>query len=277
MAGRSVHVLVGVGLDRARTRRSSAAASSLASSRRMAATPFATSTATGFRACANWPPTKAGATAMANAVVKVLRALFEWATPKHMPVNIARDVELISRDERRGLPFLDRGGAGPVRGATIPSAPASASPTRSCCGPASVAATPSSSASGPCSSTGAWRSGRAKPATRSRSRSCPSWPRRSPPVQWARTDWIVGDKGEPLTPEAFIGGSGEVCDEAGLQECSAHGLRKAAARRFALAGATVDELKAWFGWTENKTPGIYTRDADNSQLADNAARRMRAA
>src|SRR4029077_13588924 len=89
--------------------------------------------------------------------------------------------------------------------------------------------------------------------------------------------WIVGDKGLPLTADAFTGWFRQVCNAVGLKKCSAHGLRKAAARRVAARGATVDELKAWFGWTENRTPGINTRDADNERLAANAAKRMRTA
>ena len=215
------------------------------------------------------------ATAMANAVVKVLRALFEWATPKHMPVNIAQTVKLIERDEREGFhswteeelaqfeAFYPLGTrerlaysvllwTGQRRGDAIKFGKRSlllngrlAIRQGKTGNPISIPILPELAealAAGPV----------------------------------GESHWIVGGNGEPRTPEGFTGWFRQVCNEAGLPQCSAHGLRKAAARRFALAGATVDELKAWFGWTENKTPGIYTRDADNSQLADNAARRMAA-
>jgi len=89
--------------------------------------------------------------------------------------------------------------------------------------------------------------------------------------------WIVNERGVPYTEGGFGHWFRKVCDRAGLTECSAHGLRRAAASRFAHAGTTTDELKAWFGWTENRTPGIYTADADAKRLAANAAKRLRAA
>jgi integrase len=216
------------------------------------------------------------ATAMANAVVKVLRVLFKWATPKHMPVNIARDVELISRDNGEGFHSwteeeLARFEAHYPLGTRERLAYSVLLWTGQRRGDAIKFGKRTILLNGRL----AIRQGKTGNPV-----SIPVLPELAEALAAGPVGeicWIVGDKGQPITADAFSWWFRRVCDEAGLKECSAHGLRKAAARRFALAGATVDELKAWFGWTENKTPGIYTRDADNSQLADNAARRMKRA
>ncbi|WP_049779324.1 tyrosine-type recombinase/integrase [Rhodomicrobium vannielii] len=56
---------------------------------------------------------------------------------------------------------------------------------------------------------------------------------------------LVSTKGTPYGTKAFCGVFRAWCDEAGLPpECSAHGLRKAFARRMAEAGATAHEIMA---------------------------------
>jgi integrase len=214
------------------------------------------------------------ATAMANAVVKVLRALFAWATPKHLPVNIARDVSMISRDEGEGWHTwteeeLAQFEARYPLGTRERLAYAVLLWTGQRRGDAVKFGKRSLLLNGRL----AIRQGKTGAPV-----SIPIMPELKEALAAGPTGdlWIIGDKGGALTPDTLTCWFREVCDRAGLKQCSAHGLRKAAARRFAERGATVDELKAWFGWTENRTPGIYTRDADNSRLADNAARRMRA-
>lgn len=58
------------------------------------------------------------------------------------------------------------------------------------------------------------------------------------------------------------------CDEAGLTECSAHGLRKAGATRAAENGATDQQLMAMFGWVTSKQVIHYTRAANQRTLAE---------
>jgi integrase len=53
--------------------------------------------------------------------------------------------------------------------------------------------------------------------------------------------------GKPFTATGFGNWFREQCDEAGLPQCSAHGLRKAAARRLAEAGCTEHEIGAITG------------------------------
>ncbi|MEM6624628.1 MAG: tyrosine-type recombinase/integrase [Pseudomonadota bacterium] len=60
----------------------------------------------------------------------------------------------------------------------------------------------------------------------------------------------------------------EACDAAGLGECSAHGLRKACARRLAEAGATPHMIAAVTGHATLGEVERYTRAADRAGLAD---------
>ena len=60
------------------------------------------------------------------------------------------------------------------------------------------------------------------------------------------------------------------CNEAGLRQCSAHGLRKLAATRMANAGCTDRELMAVFGWRGMSEVSRYVRAADQARLAEQA-------
>jgi integrase len=82
-------------------------------------------------------------------------------------------------------------------------------------------------------------------------------------------NFIVGEHGQPMSKESFGNWFGEVCRAAGIMK-SAHGIRKAGASRAASAGATVDQLKAIFGWTDAKMPSLYTQSADRERLARGA-------
>jgi integrase len=64
------------------------------------------------------------------------------------------------------------------------------------------------------------------------------------------------------------------CDAAGLPQCSAHGLRKAAAVALAESGATAAELRAIFGWSKLETAEIYIRKASKSKMSANAFQRL---
>jgi integrase len=79
--------------------------------------------------------------------------------------------------------------------------------------------------------------------------------------------FIAGEGGRPLTKESFGNLFREACREAGLQNRSAHGLRKAAATRAAENGATVAQLNAIFGWKGAKMATFYTEAADRRRLS----------
>jgi integrase len=67
----------------------------------------------------------------------------------------------------------------------------------------------------------------------------------------------------------------EQCDKAGLPHCSAHGLRKAAARRLAEAGCTAHEIGAITGHASLAELVRYTRAADQRRLAEAAMTKSR--
>jgi integrase len=60
------------------------------------------------------------------------------------------------------------------------------------------------------------------------------------------------------------------CDEAGLPQCTAHGLRKAGATILAENGATTNELMAIYDWSSPQQAETYTRAADRTRLAGRA-------
>ena len=70
--------------------------------------------------------------------------------------------------------------------------------------------------------------------------------------------FLVTEYGRPLSVAGFGNKFREWCNEAGLEHCSAHGLRKAAATTFAEHGATAHQLMAWFGWRSLRET-IHTR------------------
>lgn len=79
--------------------------------------------------------------------------------------------------------------------------------------------------------------------------------------------FLVNGKGNGFTPAGFGNWFREVCDKAGLHECSAHGLRKAGATIAAENGATTKQLMAIFDWVTSSQAEAYTRKADQKKLA----------
>lgn len=79
--------------------------------------------------------------------------------------------------------------------------------------------------------------------------------------------YIVTEYGRSFTAAGFGAWFRARCDEAGLNHCSAHGLRKAGATRAANRGATAHQLKAIFGWASLDEAETYTRGADQQRLA----------
>lgn len=71
----------------------------------------------------------------------------------------------------------------------------------------------------------------------------------------------------PFTPGAFGNWFRKRCDEAGLENSSAHDLRKVAASIAAENGATERQLMAIFRWSTLKEAAHYTRAARQKVLA----------
>jgi integrase len=68
--------------------------------------------------------------------------------------------------------------------------------------------------------------------------------------------------GKPFTAAGFGNWFREQCNAAGLPNCTAHGLRKAAARRLAEAGCTEHEIAAITGHASLREVVRYTKAAD---------------
>ncbi len=83
-------------------------------------------------------------------------------------------------------------------------------------------------------------------------------------------NWLVTSYGKPFTPAGFGNWFRDRCDEAGLQHCSAHGLRKAGATFAANNGATTQQLMAIWGWESIEEAERYTKRADRRRLAGDA-------
>jgi integrase len=88
--------------------------------------------------------------------------------------------------------------------------------------------------------------------------------------------FLVTAFGKPFTAAGFGNWFRDQCDTAGLPHCSAHGLRKAAARRLAEAGATEHMIGAITGHTSLREIVRHTRAADQKRLAVAAMQRLEA-
>jgi integrase len=82
--------------------------------------------------------------------------------------------------------------------------------------------------------------------------------------------FLVNDLGRPFTDAGFGNKFRDLCNQAGLRHCTAHGLRKAGATIAANNGATAHQLMAIFGWDTLKMAEAYTRSADQQRLAEDA-------
>ena len=85
--------------------------------------------------------------------------------------------------------------------------------------------------------------------------------------------FIVAPKGRPYTPKGFGKWFRRVCDAIGLAGCSAHGLRKAQARRLAEAGCSAHEIAAITGHKTLAEVQRYADAANQSKLAEMAFRK----
>lgn len=83
--------------------------------------------------------------------------------------------------------------------------------------------------------------------------------------------YLLNDLGRPFTAAGFGNKMRQWCDQAGLPQCSAHGLRKEACVRMAYNGATVHEIQAWSGHKTLKEVERYTKEAEQRKLAGMAA------
>jgi integrase len=81
--------------------------------------------------------------------------------------------------------------------------------------------------------------------------------------------------GKPFSAAGFGNWFRDRCNEVGLRHCSAHGLRKAAARRLAEAGCSMHEIAAITGHASLSEIQRYTKAADQKRLAQSAMEKVR--
>jgi integrase/recombinase XerD len=87
--------------------------------------------------------------------------------------------------------------------------------------------------------------------------------------------FLVTEYGRPFTPAGFGNRFRDWCNQAGLPNCSAHGLRKATAARLAELGATAHEIMAITGHQSLEEVERYTRPARKRGLADSAMAKLK--
>lgn len=83
-----------------------------------------------------------------------------------------------------------------------------------------------------------------------------------------KATFLVTEYGKPFMSNGFGNKMRQWCDDAGLPECSSHGLRKASATILAEAGATEHQLMAIFGWSDSKMAQHYTKSAQSKRIID---------
>ena len=87
--------------------------------------------------------------------------------------------------------------------------------------------------------------------------------------------FLLTDRGAPFTKEWFGNWMRDRCDEAGLPQCSSHGLRKLAATRLANAGCSEREIMAITGHKSVAEVSRYTKARDQAKLAEQTMARLR--
>jgi len=87
--------------------------------------------------------------------------------------------------------------------------------------------------------------------------------------------FVTTRAGRPFEASSFSRWFRNECDGVGLPHCSAHGLRKAAARRLAEAGCTAHEIGAITGHASLAELVRYTRAVDQRRLAEAAMAKTR--
>lgn len=79
--------------------------------------------------------------------------------------------------------------------------------------------------------------------------------------------YLIHTYGKPYKGTSFGNSLRDWCNEAGLPQCSAHGLRKAGATIASHNGARTHQLMAVYGWETLRQAEVYTKAADRARLA----------
>ncbi len=86
--------------------------------------------------------------------------------------------------------------------------------------------------------------------------------------------FVVTEFGAPFSQKGLSQAFSQWCTDAGLKHCSAHGLRKAMSRRMAESHVTNPEMKAITQHSDDAQLAVYTRDANQIQLAEKSIMKL---
>jgi integrase len=86
--------------------------------------------------------------------------------------------------------------------------------------------------------------------------------------------FLMTEQGAAFTSAGFGNWMRDRCDEAKLKHCSAHGLRKTAATRFADIGCSNEQIKAFTGHRSDASLAPYIRAANQRRLAGQAMKKL---
>lgn len=86
--------------------------------------------------------------------------------------------------------------------------------------------------------------------------------------------FLVTEWGKPFSVAGFGNWFRAQCDAAGLQKCTAHGLRKATMRRMAELEMPNKTMKSVSGHSKDEEVARYTEAANQERLAEGAIRRL---
>lgn len=81
---------------------------------------------------------------------------------------------------------------------------------------------------------------------------------------------LITEYGKPFTTAGFGNWFKDKCVDAGLPQCSLHGLRKALARRAADQGVHQQGLKALGQWSNDREAALYVESANRRKMAEDA-------
>jgi len=82
--------------------------------------------------------------------------------------------------------------------------------------------------------------------------------------------FLMTEQGKPFSEAGFGNWFRDRCDDAGLKQCTAHGLKKAGATIAAESGATDRQMMATFDWDSPRMAWVYTKAAEQKRLAGEA-------
>ena len=86
--------------------------------------------------------------------------------------------------------------------------------------------------------------------------------------------FLITHFGKPYTAPGFGNWFRELCDAAGCPDVSAHGLRKATARRLAEIGCSTPQIAAILGHASLSEVERYTKAADRKRMAREAMAKL---